>query len=166
MAIKYQLGNDTKRATLRHSATLGAWYVNCSCEVQEINRGFAMQRTSTLAILIISGAFFFLVASAGAQITPSEAKGYIGKRETVCGQVASTNFVARSKGRPTFLNLDRPYPNQVFTVVIWGNDRGKFGNAPETTYRGQKICVTGTVSSYRGVPQIVVSNPSQIGRGN
>jgi hypothetical protein len=124
-----------------------------------------MKRIRRLAISVTSGALLLFVASAWGQITPSEASGYIGKRETVCGQVASANFAARSKGRPTFLNLDRPYPNLIFTVVIWGSDRAKFEDAPERTYSGKKICVTGTISSYRGVPQIVVSDPSQIRRG-
>ena len=70
---------------------------------------------------------------------------------TVCGTVASTNFAARSKGQPTYLNLDRPYPNQVFTVLIWGSDRPKFG-APETTLMGKKLCATGTIKAYRGKP--------------
>jgi hypothetical protein len=116
--------------------------------------------------LLLLAAFVLFVSPAWAQITPSEAKRYIGKSETVCGQVASTNFAVRSKGQPTFLNLDSPYPNQVFAAVIWSTDREKFGTAPERTYNGRRICVTGVVSSYRGVPEIVVSDPSQIRTGN
>ena len=65
-------------------------------------------------------------------------------------------------GRPTYLNLDRPYPNQPFTVVIWGDDRSSFSPPPEKAYDGKKICVRGTVSAFRGQPQIVVTSPSQI----
>jgi hypothetical protein len=32
-----------------------------------------------------------------------------------------------SKGHPTFLNLDEPNPKEVFTILIWGSDRAKFG---------------------------------------
>jgi DNA/RNA endonuclease YhcR with UshA esterase domain len=49
----------------------------------------------------------------------------------------------------------------VFTVVIWGEDRSKF-DKPEVTYRGQLICVTGKITSYRDIPQIVVRDPKQI----
>src|SRR5438445_539843 len=46
------------------------------------------------------------------RISPTDAANYIGKPATVCGQVASATFAARSRGRPTFLNLDRPYPTR------------------------------------------------------
>jgi micrococcal nuclease len=94
-------------------------------------------------------------------ITAAEAKNHIGETATVCGEVASTRYATSSRGQPTFINLDKPYPNQVFTVLIWGSDRAKFGNA-ETTYRGKSVCVTGMIKEYRGVPEIVASDPSQI----
>ena len=65
------------------------------------------------------------------------------------------------RGRPTFLNFDQPYPNQVFTLLIWGSDRSKFGD-PETSYRGKRICVTGKISDYKGVPEIAAKAPSQV----
>ena len=101
------------------------------------------------------------VALAQQSISPHEAKNHLGENATVCGQVASTHFAAASRGKPTFLNLDESYPNQIFTTVIWGADRPKFG-APETMYRSKRICVSGKIDSYRGVPQIVARDPSQI----
>jgi micrococcal nuclease len=95
-------------------------------------------------------------------INPIDAKNYIGKEKTVCGTVASTSYAIRSRGRPTFLNLDQPYPNQIFTVVIWGSDRNKFKDPPETFFRGKTICVTGIIESYRGKPEIIVRSPDQI----
>jgi hypothetical protein len=53
------------------------------------------------------------------------------------------------------------YPNAIFTVVIWGSDRPKFGD-PEEEYLSKRICVTGKVSDYKGVPEIVAYGPSQI----
>jgi hypothetical protein len=41
---------------------------------------------------------------------------------TVCGKVVSTHYAKSSKGEPTFLNLDEAYPNEVFTILIWGPD--------------------------------------------
>jgi hypothetical protein len=46
--------------------------------------------------------------------------------------VASTKFDAHLRSRPKFLYFGKPYPDQVFTAVIWGSDRTKFGT-PETT---------------------------------
>jgi hypothetical protein len=99
--------------------------------------------------------------SAQDSITAAHAREHIGQFERVCGTVASTHFAFRSKGRPTFLNLGQPYPNEVFTVVIWDRDREKFGS-PETIYRNKNICVTGTISVYRGMPEIIASSRDQI----
>jgi hypothetical protein len=94
-------------------------------------------------------------------ISTAEAKNHVGERATVCGEVASTHYAARSRGNPTFINLDKPYPDQIFTVLIWGSDRPKFGD-PEEAYRSKRICVTGKISDYKGVPEIVAYEPSQI----
>ena len=64
-------------------------------------------------------------------------------------------------GRPTFLNLDKPYPNQVFTVVIWVENRSAFGK-PEVDFKDKNICVSDRITSCRGVPQIEARHPSQI----
>jgi len=94
-------------------------------------------------------------------ITAAEAKNHIGDTTTVCGNVVSTHFAARTKGSPTFLNLDEPYPKQIFTILIWGSDRPKFGD-PETKYGNKKVCVTGLIKDYKGVPEVIVEQPSQI----
>ena len=91
----------------------------------------------------------------------TEAKDHIGEQATVCGKVVSSRYAESSRGSPTFLNFDQPYPNQVFTLLIWGRDRSKFGN-PETSYRGKRICVTGKISDYKGVPEILVNAPPQV----
>ena len=95
------------------------------------------------------------------KLTAPEAKDHIGEKATVCGKVASTRYAATTRGKPTFLNLDKPYPSQVFTVLIWGENREKFGN-PEERYRDKQVCVTGTITEYRKAPEIVVSDPQSI----
>jgi endonuclease G len=94
-------------------------------------------------------------------LTATEAKAHIGEQATVCGKVVSTRWAESSRGSPTFLNFDQPYPDQVFTLVIWANDRSKFDN-PETTYRGKRVCVTGKISAFKGVPEVVANDPAQI----
>ncbi len=99
---------------------------------------------------------FFTVPCVHAQtkkITAAEAKDHIGDRATVCGKVASTHYAKSSKGEPTFLNLDEPYPKEIFTILIWDSDRGKFGT-PEIEYKSLQVCVTGKITSYHGVPEI------------
>ena len=95
------------------------------------------------------------------KLTPSEAKEHFGEAATVCGEVVSTRYAESSSGKPTFLNLERPYPNQVFTAVIWGESRSKFGK-PEDDYKGKRICVSGKITAYAGQPEIVVADPKQI----
>jgi DNA/RNA endonuclease YhcR with UshA esterase domain len=98
---------------------------------------------------------------AQSSISATEARNHVGEKATVCGEVASAKYAARSRGNPTFLNLDKPYPNQIFTVLIWGSDRAKFGD-PEQTYRDKHICVTGKISDYKGTPEMIASDPAQI----
>jgi len=95
-------------------------------------------------------------------ITAAEATNYVGEVKTVCGFVASTKYAKNSKGKPTFLNIDKPYPNQIFTILIWDDDRSKFPGEPEKYYSGKTICVTGQIIVYRGIPEIILRDPSQI----
>ena len=95
-------------------------------------------------------------------LTATEAIQHIGSRKTVCGDVESPTYARSSRGQPTFLNLDRPFPNQIFTVVIWGSNRSNFPQAPESMYRDERICATGLIESFRGVPQIDATRASQI----
>jgi len=119
-----------------------------------------MKRLRSFSVLV-----FCLLAIpsvyAQAKITAAETKDHVGDRMTVCGKVASTHYAKSSKGEPTFLNLDEPYPKEVFTILIWGSDRGKFGT-PESKYKGLQVCVTGKITTYRGVPEIVASERGQI----
>jgi len=89
------------------------------------------------------------------------AKDHIGERATVCGKVVSVHFAERSKGQPTFMNLDEPYPTQIFTIVIWGSDRPKFGD-PESKYRGVRVCSSGKITGFHGGAEMVVNHPGQI----
>lgn len=96
-------------------------------------------------------------------ISWDEAKDHIGDRIAVCGPVAGTFYGSSIKGRPTFLNVGEDYPSKRrFTVVIWGENRGNFPQAPETYYSGKTICVTGLIQEYEGIPQIEVTTPGQI----
>jgi hypothetical protein len=118
-----------------------------------------LRTVSLIAALLIAAVF--QSADAQKKLTATEAKDHIGETATVCGQVASTRFASSTKGRPTFLNLDKPYPDQIFTALIWGENRAKFGK-PEDDYKDKHICVTGKITEYRGAPEIVVSEPEQV----
>ena len=113
--------------------------------------------------------FFFLFfaglsLAAANTLTAEEAKNHIGETATVCG-VASVHYAATSRGNPTFVNLDKPYPNQDFTILIWGEDLAKFKPGP-TSWNGKRVCATGMITSYRGKPEIVTKSPGQISLGD
>jgi hypothetical protein len=81
--------------------------------------------------------------------------------KAVCGVVASAECEANEQNQPTLLDLGKPSPNAIFTAVIYGMDRAKFGS-PEISLRGKRICVTGPISYYHGKPEIVLTEPSQL----
>ena len=108
------------------------------------------------ALLCVSFAWTPLLAQS---ISAEEAKQHVGERATVCGRVASERRAPNSKGQPTFLNLDGAYPHQVFTVVVWGEDRSRVGELP---LEGAHLCVKGIITEYKGVPEIVVREKNQI----
>jgi hypothetical protein len=119
-----------------------------------------MRTTRTLLLLLI-GTVLVSPIQAQKKLTANEAKEHFGETATVCGAVVSARYADSTKGQPTFLNLDKPYPSQVFTVVIWGDNRSKFGK-PENDYNGKRICVTGKITAYAGLPEIVAEDPKQL----
>jgi hypothetical protein len=46
-------------------------------------------------------------------------------------------------------------------VLIWGNNRYKFSSSPGLLTR-KAVCVSCLISEYRGVPEMIVSDPMQI----
>lgn len=118
-------------------------------------------------IQTVAAAVIFLASTAfggpnqAKALTASEARTHIGSEATVCGKVMSPRYAPSTRGQPTFLNLDKPYPDQEFTVVIWGSDRAKFGT-PEVVYRDKSICVSGKIQEYQGRAEIVATDPKQI----
>ena len=106
---------------------------------------------------------FALVAQtllAADPIPSAKAKDHVGEEGTVCGKVADTRYLESGK-KPTFLNFDERYPNHTFTVVIFGENRAKFGS-PEKDYLDKNICVTGKIEDYNGKPEIIVTQPQQV----
>ena len=91
-----------------------------------------------------------------------EAAEDIGEEVTVCGKVSATHYAVQSNAQPTYLDMGGAFPNQVFSIVIWGEDRGNFHAAPEELYRGQYLCATGLVETYKAKPLIFVSSPSAL----
>lgn len=117
-----------------------------------------MNASRLLALLLLAIAFTPISAQT---ISATDAKNHVGEKATVCGKVASERTATSSRGEPTFINLDAAYPNQVFTILIWGDDRPKVGALPS---EGSRVCATGMIQDYRGVPEIVVRSSGQLSK--
>lgn len=118
-------------------------------------------KTAKLLLTALIGIVLLSPVRAQKKLAVGEAKDHIGETATVCGTVAGTRYAASTKGQPTFLNLDKRYPTQIFTVLIWGSNRLKFGE-PEKEFNGKRISVTGKITEYRSVPEIIADDPKQI----
>ncbi|CAG5080704.1 DNA/RNA non-specific endonuclease [Parvicella tangerina] len=94
------------------------------------------------------------------QINTSAAKYNIGEKSCVCGTVVSTKYSEKSGA--TFLNLDKKFPNQVFSVTIWKDDRTNFSYSPEEELKDKKVCISGLIKESKGTPTINVSKEEQI----
>ena len=104
--------------------------------------------------------FFAFTASAQKVISASDAAKHINEKVTICEKVFSSKLITPSN--MTFLDLGGFHPNELLAVVIKGEDRSKFKDAPDEYFKGRNICVTGIVIDYKGKPEIVVSDPGQI----
>ena len=111
--------------------------------------------------LILSAAALLLSAhlSTAQTLTAAQTREHEGDNATVCGIVASVRQASASKGKPTYINLDIPWPNQIFAAVIWEEDLSKIGPLPRL---GSHICTKGLISYYHGVPEIILRGSGQI----
>jgi hypothetical protein len=100
----------------------------------------------------------FALKSYSQTLKPEEAKNHVNDTVTVCGKVVATHKMASSN---VLLDFGKPYPDNVFTVIIFGRDYPKF-NAAENTLKGKNICVKGKVILANDKPEIVLSDTSQL----
>ena len=92
-----------------------------------------------------------------------DARTHVGETVTLVGPVVSATYRGRSNGKPTFVNVGKPFGDpERLVVVVWGRNRSKFPTPPERRYDDLTISVTGQVSEHQGVPRIEATTPSQI----
>ncbi|MCB9187746.1 MAG: DNA/RNA non-specific endonuclease [Flavobacteriales bacterium] len=94
------------------------------------------------------------------KINSTAAKFNMNEKACVCGTVVSTKYSEKSSA--TFLNLDKKFPNQVFSVTIWGDARKNFSYLPEEYLVDKRICVSGLIEDSKGTPSINVINEKSI----
>ena len=87
-------------------------------------------------------------------ICANEAISKINEVVKVCANIVEVHEFKKGY----YLNLDRPYPNEPVSVVVW-NDKISYLSKDKSflslsSIIGKNICITGKVSEYRGRTQI------------
>lgn len=90
----------------------------------------------------------------------AQAKLYMGSGKTinVCGQVVSTRY---SRSGNLWLNIDKQFPNQIFSVYIRKADLVNFPFDGEKHWINQKVCFTGKVQNMNGTPTIRIEREEE-----
>ena len=117
-----------------------------------------MNRSLLCLALLLTAAGAFSQSSVPAK----DAAKHTGEKITVCDKVFGARFFENGKDQPTLVNMGDAYPNNPFTFVIYGEDRKKFSWKPEEYLINKDVCVTGEVKDYRGKPQIIVTDSTQL----
>jgi len=90
-------------------------------------------------------------------ISWKDAHKYYGQYVTVEGKIVGTY----NSGKVCFLNFNSNW-KEGFTAVIFASDFYKFPPQPEEYYKNKTVRVTGTIKEYKGKPEIILKDPSQI----
>jgi hypothetical protein len=99
-------------------------------------------------------------------ISPEVAGNYIGKEVLVTGRVVSSYFAEKESGSPTFLNLDKSFPDNALSVIIFKNYLDTL-QLNVLDLENHQIEISGKVSQYTDEfgkirPSIEIRSMSQI----
>lgn len=81
-------------------------------------------------------------------ITADVAAEKIGQEVMVKGKVVTTFFAEFSTGKPTFLNLEKPFPNNPMAVIIFEEQVKQLGINAQL-YKDKTVLVKGVVKQYK-----------------
>lgn len=90
-----------------------------------------------------------------------QAKLYMDKNQEVviCGKVVGAR---RSKAGNILFNLDKQFPDQIFTVFIKEEDIPNFSLDPEAVWLGKTVAVKGKVINLGGTAAMYITNEKQM----
>jgi DNA/RNA endonuclease YhcR with UshA esterase domain len=91
-------------------------------------------------------------------ITAADARIHVGQTVAIESIVGEVHRAASSGA--VFLDMAGHYPNNAFAAVVFKGNLAKFSNLE--ALKGKTVRVTGTVKLYRGMPEIVLSDPAQL----
>lgn len=90
------------------------------------------------------------------KIGTGEAEKFVDQEMIVTGKVAQVTF----RPKTVFLNLDEPFPNSPFTVVIFSGATNLFGDIK--ALEGKSVEVKGKIKSFHDKPEIVMESTNQL----
>ena len=90
-------------------------------------------------------------------ITPEEAAKHVGELVIVQGTITQ---MAVTVNLTTHIDFGGRYPNQVFTATIYRVKQPFFPTVRD--YEGKAVQVRGVVRLYKGKPDIILTEPSQL----
>ena len=82
-----------------------------------------------------------------------------GRKIRVCGTVVSTRY---SRSGNLWLNIDKQFPHQLFSVFIRKNDLINFSFQPDKELIHQEVCFNGMVENMNGTPTMSLKQEKQI----
>jgi hypothetical protein len=91
-----------------------------------------------------------------AKIGTGDVTHYLGKEMIVTGRVVQVSI------RPNivFLNMDKPYPDSPFTLVIFPAATNQFGNLK--AMRGASVEATGLITNFHERAEMVLKKANQL----
>ena len=81
-----------------------------------------------------------------------------GETINVCGQVVSTRY---SRSGNLWLNIDKQFPNQIFSVYIRKADLINFPFEGDKHWINQKVCFIGKVQNMNGTPTMRIEKEDE-----
>ncbi len=90
-----------------------------------------------------------------------DARYNLGEVAMVYGRVYATWYNGQTDDYLFFFGGN--YPQHRFTMVVPGRVARKFSRRPERYFLGQHVTVTGLITTFDGVPEIIVKNRRQVG---
>ncbi len=162
IVVLYAHSGRTDKYGGHNNRKTGSYHYHNAGSVHHPNNPFQNHKTCGFCNVKKSTLSSYTSSKQISTISADNAYKYVGEIKTVCGKVESTFYSYNSNGKPTFLNIDKAYPNNEFMIVIWGSDRNKFNPVPEKKYLKKKICVTGKIKMYNKTAEIVVTEPKQL----
>ncbi len=90
------------------------------------------------------------------RLETADATNHYGETLVVTGKVAGVSV------RPAvvILSIDKAFPNAPFTAVVFSRATNKFPGL--TNLQGKDVEVSGPIKAYRGKPEIIMSNATQL----